>query len=108
MLTKDQRDTFRLALASYNKLGRPVSIDDIDDVCDDSDMVVTAETIGDFKAARGAPSEVFKVKVPVEDVVRDCGEVLIWKNVQSRKGARRGDLYLMDLGNARACYFSGE
>ena len=108
MLTQDQRDNFRLALASFNKCGRPVSLDDIDDMCDDADIVVTAETIADFKSARGAGYEVEHLKMPVEDVVRDIGELLIWKNIQTRKGARRGDLYLMDLGNARAVYFTGE
>ena len=36
------------------------------------------------------------------------GVVFKWDNIQARKGAQRGTLYVMDFGDARAAYFDGE
>ena len=54
MLSNEQIKSFRLALASYNHCGGPVTDEDIGDVVlSDDDVVATRETIEDFFAARG-------------------------------------------------------
>ena len=106
MLTQEQRDTFRLAVALDNA-GGDESIADIDDIVgSDSRVVETAETMDDFFKARGRT-----VNRKGEDrgwceTVK--GRFYRWDNVQARPGCRRGTLYVMDFGDARAAYFDGE
>jgi hypothetical protein len=111
MLTKKDRDTFRLALASLNCYTiTDVSKLDIDDMITDEQIVETAETVEHYFEARGRRlnRKGERPETPYEKNTTLLGDVYKWDDVQSRKGARRGTLYLMDLGNARAVYFDGE
>ncbi len=110
MLTQQQRDTFRLALASYNNLGGEVDATDIDDVCSDNQIVETRETIDDFFAARGRRLDRNgnRPATPYEQEATAHGVIYVWRNVQSRPGMTRGNLHVMDFGDVRACYFSGQ
>jgi hypothetical protein len=36
------------------------------------------------------------------------GALYYWEDVQAAKGLRRGDLYVMDFGDRRAAYFTGQ
>lgn len=108
MLTQEQRDLFRKALASYNACG---SADvEIDDMLEDEQVVETRETVEDFFNARGWRNDRNgnRPAVPREQNKTAFGDVFVWEDQQSRKGARRGTLYVMDFGDARACYFDGE
>lgn len=58
----------------------------------------TAETVADFEDAWGEPE--------VEET--PFGEVNFWEGIRRAKGLRRGDLYVMDCGEFRAIYFTGE
>jgi len=109
MLTQDQRDTFRKALASYNHLG--AADVEIDDMIEDSQIVETAETVDDFFAASGRRLDRNgnRPAIPRELNKTAFGDVYVWENQQrGGKGARRGTLYVMDLGDVRAAYFDGE
>ena len=112
MLTQEQRDTFRLALASLNQytITDPAQLD-IDDMLTDEQVVETAETIEDFYAASGRRlnRKGERPEVPYELNKTLKGDVFKWDNQQrGGKGARRGALYVMDFGNARAAFFDGE
>lgn len=108
MLSQEQRDTFRRALASWNHLGATVV--DIDDVLSDEQIVETRESIDDFFAAHGRRLDRNgnRPAVPHEQEKTPFGTFFRWERVQARAGLRRGDLFVMDFGDARACYFSGE
>jgi len=112
MLTQTQRDNFRLALASYNSGGSVKNVDelDMDDMLSDNQIVETRETIDDFFASRGRRMTRFGTlpSKPMEANETLLGMIYVWENQQSRKGARRGTLYVMDMGAARACLFTGE
>ena len=99
MLTQEQRDQFRLTLSAWNNYSAENINDlDIDDMIDDDQIVETSETIDDF----------FKVRGSTKRSQTISGDLYVWYNEQVRKGARRGNLYVMDFGDARACYFDGE
>ena len=75
--------------------------DEISWVCEPEDVVATQETVKDFEhgLANRCADEIVKTK---------DGDLHVWNNIQRKKGCRRGDLFVLDLGNARASYFSGE
>lgn len=109
MLTQEQRDTFRRAVASWNACGSAdCEIDDV--IGEDADVVETRDTIEDFFSARGRRlnRKGERPEVPYEQERTAFGIVYRWENVQARPGARRGDLFVMDFGDTRACYFSGQ
>lgn len=109
MLNKEQRDLFRKALASYNACGSDaVDIDDF--ISKDSDVVETSETLENFFDSNGRKLlRNGKIPdVPYERNITAFGEIFVWENVQKIKGARRGNLYVMDFGDSRAAYFDGE
>ena len=111
MLTQQQRDTFRLALASLNCYSvEKVEDLDIDDMLTDEQVVETRDTIEDFFSANGRKlnRKGERPETPYEQNQTLLGIVFQWDNVQARKGARRGTLYVMDFGDARAAYFDGE
>lgn len=110
MLNQTQRDTFRLALSALNQNAKTVEELDADDICSDEAVAETRETIEDFFNARGSRLTRFgtKPETPLEKKQTIVGTLWVWTNQQSRIGARRGDLYVMDFGDARAAYFSGE
>lgn len=111
MLTQEQRDQFRLALASWNDYtAKTVEDLDIDDMLSDEQVVETRDTIEDFFSAHGRKlnRKGERPEVPYEQEATLLGTLYHWENVRSRKGARRGDLYVMDFGDARAAYFDGE
>ena len=111
MLTQEQRDTFRLALASLNCYTvEKVEDLDIDDMLSDEEVVETRDTIDDFFNAQGRKlnRKGERPEVPYEQETTLLGTVYRWENVQARKGARRGNLYVMDFGDVRATYFDGE
>ncbi len=96
MITETQNKIFRKAIEALN-CGSEI-IDEADIIASEL-VTVTRDTVADFIAARGNPNEseeFFGVTL------------LVWRNVQSRKGARRGDLYVVDYGDARAARFDGE
>ena len=110
MLTQEQRDTFRLALASFNNCGRAVDASAIDDMLTDAQIVETRDTIEDFFDARGRRLNRHgqRPETPYERESTAHGHIYVWRNQQAKPGLRRGDLYVMDMGDARACYFDGE
>lgn len=95
MLTTNQKDAFRISVAALDVDGEAERVEPwmlIDDVAE------TAETVEDFRARWGAPRQ-----------ARSAGHtVFCWDNVQTRRGATRGDLRVVDFGDARAVHFSGE
>ena len=95
MLTETERTQFRLATAAFNTGGEveDASIDDA--YCTDIEVVETRDTVADFVANGGKPT------------ARE-GALFVWENVQTRKGARRGHLFVMDFGGVRAAFFDGE
>ena len=111
MLTQKQRDDFRLALASWN-CNSITNVDelDIDEMITDDQIVETRDTIENFFDARGWRNDRNgnRPDVPREKNKTLLGDIFVWENQQSRKGAQRGTLFVMDFGDARACYFDGE
>lgn len=111
MLTQKQRDTFRLALASLNCYTvKNVEDLDIDDMLTDEQVIETRDTVENFFEARGWRNDRNgnRPAVALELNKTLLGDVYKWDDQQSRKGARRGTLYVMDFGDARASYFDGE
>lgn len=112
MLTQSQRDTFRLALSALNNFSaKAVEELDIDDMLTDDQIVETQDTLENFFDAQGRRLDRRtgqRPAVPHELNKTICGDVYKWEDVQARKGARRGTLYVMDFGGARAAYFDGE
>lgn len=111
MLTQEQRDTFRLALASLNQFTvKEVTGLDIDNMLTDDQVVATQDTVENFFEAQGRRlnRRGERPAVPYEFNETLCGNVYKWEDVQARKGARRGTLYVMDFGTARAAYFDGD
>lgn len=111
MLTQEQRDTFRLALAALNNYSiKDVAELDIDDMLNDDQVVATRDTVENFFEAQGRRlnRRGERPETPYELNTTICGEMIKWEDVQARKGARRGTLYVMDFGTARAAYFDGE
>jgi hypothetical protein len=112
MLTQDQRDTFRLALASFNDYTvKSVGELDIDNMLSDDQIVETRDTLEDFFKAQGRKLNRRtgeRPEVPFEQEATLLGVIYKWDDVQARKGARRGTLYVMDFGTVRAVFFDGE
>lgn len=111
MLTQDQRDNFRLTLASWNNYGATSVADlDIDDMIEDYQIVETRDTLEDFFNAQGRRllKNGERPLAPFERSETLLGHIYVWENVQARKGARRGTLYVKDFGDVRAAYFDGE
>lgn len=109
MLTQEQRDTFRRAVSSYIACGRAdIGIDDV--ISSDDGVAETRDTIEDFFSANGRrlARDGSRPAVPRELNTTDYGDLYIWDDVQARKGARRGTVYVMDFGDCRAAYFDGE
>ena len=77
---------------------------------EDEQIVETRDTVENFFDARGWRNDRNgeRPAVPMELNKTICGDVFVWENQQSRKGARRGTLYVMDFCDARATYFDGE
>lgn len=111
MLNQEERDTFRLALSAYNNYGVESTENlDIDDMIADAQIVETAETIDAFFKAHGRKlnRDGSQPETPKELERTIAGDFFKWENVQSKKGARRGTLYVMEFENACACFFDGE
>jgi len=68
-------------------------------ICEPKNVVVSAERISDFTAARGTAHE---------EIETEAGLLLVWENQQSRPGCRRGNLFVMDSGDGSLSYFDGE
>ena len=98
MLTQDQINTFCLATAANNNGGYEEDATLDDALCNADQVVETRDQIADFIAKWGQP----------EKEEYGFGTLYFWRNVQARKGARRGDLMVMDFTTARAAFFSGE
>ena len=96
MLTEQNRIDFTKATTFWN-CGDAEN--DIAVIAEPDQVVETSETVDDFKATRGEPKETSTTPF---------GVVLIWRNQQRAKGLRRGDLFVMDFGEARGAYFDGE
>lgn len=74
--------------------------DNLAAVCEDIDDVAeTRDTVDGFIQNWGEPHQ---------RLVTPHGELLVWENLQAAKGCRRGDAFVMDFGDARAAYFTGE
>lgn len=70
-------------------------------ICED-DVVETRDTVADFGLSRNLKSG----QVDLASGARATYHYAL--NFQVRKGLARGDLIVMDFGEARAAYFSGE
>jgi hypothetical protein len=111
MLKKEQRDIFRLALSALNNFGAKEAAElDIDDMLADDQVVATQDTVENFFDTRGRRlnRRGERPEKPYELHTTICGNIYKWEGVQAAKGLRRGTLYVMDFGDARACYFDGE
>ena len=96
MLTQNQITAFRMATAAHN-LGHHEEDATLDEaLCNEDEVVHTRDTAAAFIASHGRPDQCENYK---------SGDLLVWNKVQTRKGARRGDLYVMDFGDVRAAYF---
>ena len=90
MLKDEKRERLCRATAFYNSNGE--EYDELDRLCEPDDVVATRDTVENFIEAWGKPDE--QLETPE-------GLLLVWENVQRRKGASRGNLFLMDFGEAR-------
>lgn len=99
MLSTQQIEQFRLATAANNNGGYEEDANIDDAYCSGEQVAQTRDTVANFAEMWGKPHEIENYSF---------GALLIWHDLQARKGARRGDLYVMDFGDARAAYFSGE
>jgi hypothetical protein len=99
MLTQAQITYFRLATAANNNGGYEEDADLDDACCRDDQVAQTRDTIADFVTKCGQPHETDNYSF---------GNLLVWNGLQTRKGATRGNLYVMDFGEARGTYFSGQ
>lgn len=106
MITAKQRDAFRLMLAAVNYPSGTIDALDVDDVCTDADIVETADTVEVFLSLYG--KSVTTRGRAVEQLQAIFGNLFVWDKVQTRKGCRRGTLYVVDFGDVRAVYFDGE
>jgi hypothetical protein len=95
MLTELQKLNFCKATAEWN--GNDFE-EECARVCEPTDVAATQETVADFIKQWGTPNI---TKTP-------AGDLMVWKNIQIKKRLRRGDSFLMDFGNVRAGYFTGE
>jgi len=91
MLNDEQRTKFMLATAEYNT-GWNGDVDESAALCSADQVTPTRDTVEQFVAEWGQPSE-------TEDDMR------IWENVQRRNGETRGTLFVMDFGEVRGVYF---
>lgn len=110
MLNQLQRDQFRLALAADNSYSVERIDDlDIDQEIEDSQVVETRDTLDQFFSQHGRKLGRRDGKPTGQELCRTiAGDLYKWEDVQSRPGKRRGTLFVMDFGDARACYFDGE
>jgi len=88
MLTQEQRKNLCAAVRAWNH-GL-----DMPGASGPDEVIATNDTLADFISAWGEPSEWFGTPE---------GILIVWQKVQARKGAPRGDLFVMDFGEARAC-----
>jgi hypothetical protein len=102
MLNQDQKTTFCKATAFINSCGDVVKAEEFDfyGICDSvSNVAETRDTLEDFKAGSA------KGGIPSNEET-PFGKLHIWKGAQPEgAGSKRGDLYVMDFGDARAAYF---
>ena len=73
--------------------------DEIGRVCEPDQVAVTRDTVDNFKLQWGAPKDI--IETP-------GGKLLFWEKIQVAKGYQRGELFVMDLGEHRLAYFSGQ
>jgi hypothetical protein len=92
MLTDAQRVAFAAATAHANCGDHT---DEFARLVEPHEVVETRETLDDFRRARGTGE---RIDTPV-------GSLHCWRRVQAQAGTRRGDLYVMDFGDARAAHF---
>ncbi len=90
MLKDEERERLCRATAFYNSSGE--EYDELDRLSEPDDVVATRDTVDDFIETWGEPHE--RLETP-------DGLLLVWENIQTRKGARRGYLFVMDFGRAR-------
>ena len=65
---------------------------------DESDVVSTNESVDNFITTWGQAS--------IEKT--ESGDLYTWSNIQTRKGAERGDLMVMPVNGGTVSYFSGQ
>lgn len=98
MLTTEQKELFARIQAAVE--AHDGDLDEVADweILNPEKVVETRESVEDFVRRWGRPTETL------------CGEhtVYSWKRVQTAPGKARGDLDVVDFGDARAVYFSGE
>lgn len=98
MLTDEQKKIFVMAQAAADY--HDGELDEVEsyEVLDLDKVTETRDSIADFTARWGKPTEI------------NCGDFLVygWDRVQTAPGKVRGDLRVMDFGDARAAHFSGE
>lgn len=97
-MTFDEKD-FCDATAVWNCEDIDKFGDEISWACEPDDVVETRDTLENYFDARDAKP--IEYQTPI-------GVLYVWTNIQTRKGRRRGDLFLMDGGEKRLSYFSGE
>jgi hypothetical protein len=95
MLTTEQKETFRKAVDFLN--GDKSGTLECPLVDNNDDVVTTSDTVDDFKKHAG-----------LVEKETAFGKLFVAENHQAGKGLRRGDLFVMDFGDARAAYFTGE
>ena len=101
MLNQNEKIAFCKALAFINTGSEELAEEfDCYGICDSVGAVVeTADALDHFRAGPAAGGKTAHEETPF-------GKVYVWKGVQPEgKGQRRGDLYVMDFGTARATYF---
>ena len=99
MLTQQQREDFSKALTFWNCGDEN---NEIAVLVEPEDVVATRDALADFKSGAALTAK----RYTIEKTPR--GDLHKWEGVQARKGARRGDLFVMDFGDVRAAWFEGE
>lgn len=97
MLTQQQREDFCKATGEWN--GNDFNLDC--SVCEPEDVATTRDSLENFKSGPAKNGKYKTIDTP-------AGILHIFENFQVRKCARRGNAFVMDFGDARAVYFTGE
>ena len=112
MLNPAQLSQFRNAVSSWHCNGStdPEDLATAEIVSRDEDVAITRGTIEEFFAARGRRLDRHGniPAVPRELETTPFGDLYVWRDQQSRKGCRRGTLWVMPFGEFCAAYFDGE
>jgi len=104
MVVTEQDKTTFCQITTYWNTGdaealSSTDINIIDSLCEPEDVATTSESVGEFIKTWGRPHQ---------RVNTDKGELLVWENIQTAKGRRRGDGFVVQFSGGCCAFFTGE